>query len=267
MNVQAHDKIVFFDIDGTLLNKRKQIPSSTRLAIRLLQEQGIMTAIATGRTPFLFAFVREQLRMDSYVSINGQYVVLDGQPLYTNPMDTAMLDELSAMAVANNHPLAFCSEQLVTVTVADHPYINASLGGLNIPHPPVEHDYYKRSPVYQCHLFCNAEEEAEYIRRFPDLSFVRWHELASDVLPAGCSKAVGIRKILEARGIPRQNSYAFGDGLNDIEMLSYVGTGIAMGNAEDEAKAAADFVTASIDEDGILRGLIRAGLIEANAMR
>ena len=68
--------------------------------------------------------------------------------------------------------------------------------------------------------------------------------------------------MLEATGIDIENSYAFGDGLNDLEMLKMVGTGIAMGNAVDEAKAVADYVTTSCSNDGIWNGLVRLGLIK-----
>ena len=82
-----------------------------------------------------------------------------------------------------------------------------------------------------------------------------------DVIPAGGSKAKGIEAVLKHIGRSKDEVVAFGDGLNDVEMLSYVGLGIAMGNANDEVKSYANHVTSSVDEKGIRRGLEHAGLL------
>ena len=72
-------KIVFFDIDGTLLDHEKNLPDSTKKAIKLLQDNGVFVAIATGRAPFMFTNLREELEIDSFVSFNGQFVVFENQ--------------------------------------------------------------------------------------------------------------------------------------------------------------------------------------------
>ena len=89
----------------------------------------------------------------------------------------------------------------------------------------------------------------------------RWHPLFTDLIPEGSSKAVGIECLLKHFGIRREETMAFGDGANDIEMLDYVGTGVAMGNAADIVKAHADYVTDSSDDDGIANALTRLGII------
>ncbi|WP_068776212.1 Cof-type HAD-IIB family hydrolase [Paenibacillus sp. FJAT-26967] len=257
--------IVFFDIDGTLLDEDKQIPDSTRKAVRMLQERGVFTAIATGRNPVMFENILEELNIDSFVSINGQYVVFEGRELYTHPMDTDKLAELVQRADEQGHSLAYCGHPDIRVSSLN-PHVMESYEGLKLPCPDAEPDFYKHSPVFQGHLFCDAESEKEYAKLFPHYRFVRWHEHAVDVLPEGSSKAIGILEMLKAVGIPNENCYAFGDGLNDIEMLASVGTGIAMGNAVPETKAAADYVTSSCSEDGILRGLIAVGLLPQEAL-
>ena len=85
--------------------------------------------------------------------------------------------------------------------------------------------------------------------------------MSTDILPNGGSKAEGIKKMLEILGIPREHVYAFGDALNDKEMLEFVGTGIAMGNAVQEIKDIADMVTKSVDQEGIKYGLEMVGLL------
>jgi len=79
-------KIIFFDIDGTLLDHDKKLPASTKKAVQLLKEQGHEVAIATGRAPFMFKDLREELDIQTYISFNGQYIVLNGEVLYKNPV-------------------------------------------------------------------------------------------------------------------------------------------------------------------------------------
>jgi Cof subfamily protein (haloacid dehalogenase superfamily) len=256
--------IVFFDIDGTLLNEEKVIPESTKQAVHRLQEKGIHTVIATGRVPNMFYWIRKELNIDSYVSMNGQYVVFEGKEIYANPIDTSMLQSLTEMTAENGHGLAYCSHNDFKVNSANHPFIESGFDSLLIAYPEVDLDFYKKNRIFQGHLYCESKYEPMYAERFPTLNFVQWHDCAFDILPNGGSKAVGIHKLLEALNISKENSFAFGDGLNDIEMLTEVGTGIAMGNAVPEAKAAADIVTASSSEHGILKGLIDIGLLNGS---
>ena len=89
----------------------------------------------------------------------------------------------------------------------------------------------------------------------PHCESTRWNPLFTDVVPQGSSKAVGIDKIIEHYGISLDETMAFGDGGNDMAMLRHAGIGVAMGNAGDEVKAVADYVTDSVDKDGIWNAL------------
>ncbi|MFJ7729162.1 Cof-type HAD-IIB family hydrolase [Neobacillus sp. NPDC097160] len=254
--------IVFFDIDGTLLNEEKKIPASTKKAVRLLQEHGIHTVIATGRVPKMFYWIQQELSIDSYVAMNGQYVVFNGQEVYANPINSERLHSLSTMTASNGHALAYCSHLDYKVSKSNHPFIEAGFDSLMMPYPEVDEEYYKHLSIYQGHLYCDLSDAQMYFDHFPDFSFVKWHDNAYDILPKGASKAVGISKMLEVLGINKEDSFAFGDGLNDLEMLTMVGMGVAMGNAVPEAKAAADYITTSSSDDGILNGLIKVGLLK-----
>ncbi|KOO41954.1 hydrolase Cof [Priestia koreensis] len=254
-------KIVFFDLDGTLLTHQKTILESTKQAIRLLKENGVYVAIATGRVPTTFQWIREELDIESYVSINGQYVVFEGKEIYENPVDKQWLHELTQRATEKGHAVGYCNHEHVKVNEPGNPNIENSYAHLDINYPEIDGTLYQRAPIYQAHLYCDRASEKWYVDQYPAYKFVRWGDYALDVLPAGGSKAVGIQQMLKQVGIKLENSYAFGDALNDIEMLETVGTGIAMGNGVPEAKKAADMVTTSCDEDGILNGLIAVGLL------
>lgn len=254
--------VIFFDIDGTLLNHNKELPSSTKEAIFKLKEQGHEVAIATGRAPFMFEDLRKELDIRTFVSYNGQYVVLNNEVLYANPLNIPSLEKLTEAALHNNHPVVFMDHEDMKANVPEHNYIKESIATLKISCFPT-HDphYYKGRELYQTLLFCPEGEEQQYEQEFQDFDFVRWHPVSVDILPKGGSKAKGIEKLVEKLEFPEERQYAFGDGLNDIEMLLAIKNSVAMGNAEETVKAAAKYVTKSVEDDGILHGLQLVGLL------
>ncbi|MCM3728163.1 Cof-type HAD-IIB family hydrolase [Neobacillus cucumis] len=253
--------IVFFDIDGTLLDHNKQLPSSTKHAIQALKREGHDVAIATGRAPFLFENLREELEIDSFVSFNGQYVVLGGEVIYKNPLNTKALDSLTKFANKYNHPLVYMGHEIMKANSQYHPHIDVSIGTLGVSHPGYDPHYFVDREIFQALLFCPDEEEAQYRDGLKDLNFIRWHQFSMDVLPLGGSKAQGIEKAIEKLGYTKEQVYAFGDYLNDIEMLQFVGNGVAMGNAPDLVKNVAKYVTKDVSDNGIAHGLKLVGLL------
>ncbi|WP_083189624.1 Cof-type HAD-IIB family hydrolase [Paenibacillus sp. KS1] len=252
--------IVFFDIDGTLLNEQKRIDPSTKQAITQLQQSGIYTAIATGRCPASFKWVCEELNIHSFVSMNGQYVVFEGQVIHDNPIPAAEVDRLTTMADERNHPLVYLQADAMQKSMMQNTFIEA-LKQFQIERLPVRQVSDSNKPVYQILLFCNEQDGMEYAAHFPDYQQHRWGTNAVDFLHADTTKAVGLQKMIEHAGFSREHCYAFGDGTNDIEMLQFVGTGVAMGNASDDIQMHANYVTSSNNEDGIRNGLQAIGLI------
>jgi len=255
------DKIVFFDIDGTLLDYDKTISESTKAGIELLKRNGIFVAIATGRAPFMFETIRQELDIDSYVSLNGQYVVFENQRIYSRPLDKDVFHALANDSNRNNHPLVYLTEDCMIANRDNHPMIQESLDSLHFPYPEVDKDFYQSREIYQSLLFCEEGEERYYVKHYPMFEFIRWHPFSVDVLPKGGSKAIGIQKMIEKLGVKMEQTIAFGDGLNDVEMLKTVGTGVAMGNAHPNAKSVSQFVTKDVDEDGIFYALKELKLI------
>lgn len=259
-------KVVFFDLDGTLLNDNKVVLESSKRAIRVLQDKGIYTVISTGRSPRMFDWLLDELNISSYVSMNGQHVVFEGAEIYSNPMDPDMVHDLTTTAHRYGHGLAYSNYQNIRVNAENHPLIYPSYEYLKIDYPVVETEFYKHSPIHQIQLYCERNYAPFYMQRYSDYTFLEWGDNASDMLPKGISKAVGVHKIMERLGVKRENSYAFGDGTNDFEMLDFVGTGIAMENGIPDLKAKADFVTTSCSDDGIANGLMGVGLLESSIL-
>jgi Cof subfamily protein (haloacid dehalogenase superfamily) len=254
-------KMIFFDIDGTLLDHEQKVPDSTKDAIAYLKTIGHEVAIATGRAPFMFESLRIDLGIDSYVCLNGQYVVFKGIVIFRNAIGDSLLHSLTEAVVAHDHAIVYMGVNEMKSNVAEHRYIQSSIGPLHIEIPGHDPLYYLHHDVYQAMVFCPQDDEPVYRSTFTDLHFVRWHPVSMDVVPATGSKAQGIARMIEATGIAREDTYAFGDNYNDIEMLKFVGHGVSMGNAPDLVKKAAKYVTKNVNDDGVLHGLKLVGLL------
>lgn len=254
-------KLIFFDIDGTLLDHEKQLPVSTEQAIAKLKEAGHYVAIATGRAPFMFPKLREKLGISTYISFNGQYVVLDNKPIFTNPLDKKELVRLTEQAVIHDHPVVFMDQNDMKANIPYHSRIESSIGSLKFDHPAYDPAYLENREIYQSLLFCIAEEQSPYEQEFTKFDFIRWHEFSTDVLPTGGSKANGIEAVVNKLAMKKEDVYVFGDGPNDLEMLQYTPNSVAMGNALPEVKEVASFVTKDVGDDGILHGLKYMGLL------
>lgn len=257
-------KLIFFDIDGTLLDHDKKIPPSTKAAIKELKANGHEIAIATGRSPFLFKELLEELDIVSYVSMNGQYVVYRGEVIHSNPIHSDTLQSLTKFAVQSDQPILYVSEEHMRMNVVQHVRVDSSYGPLKIEMPECDPNYYIGREIYQAIVFCTEDEQTLYEHEYKEvLRFVRWDEFATDVLPLGGSKAAGIEHLINHLGIEAEEVIAFGDHLNDLEMLQFVGHGVAMGNAQPEVKKVARYITSDVDQDGIMMGLKQLGLISS----
>jgi len=254
-------KLIFFDIDGTLLDHEKHLPKSTEEAIDKLKQAGHYVAIATGRAPFMFSNLREKLGVSTYISFNGQYVVLDNEPIVKNPLDKGELIRLTEQAVIHDHPVVFMDHKDMKANIPYHSRIESSIGSLKFDHPAYDPAYLEGREIYQSLLFCTAEEQGSYEKEFTKFDFIRWHEFSTDVLPTGGSKAIGIDAVVNELGMNIEDVYVFGDGPNDLEMLQYTPNSVAMGNALPEVKKVASFVTKDVTDDGIVHGLKHMGLL------
>ncbi|AOZ93707.1 Cof-type HAD-IIB family hydrolase [Paenibacillus crassostreae] len=254
-------RMIFFDVDGTLLDQHQRLPSSTKNAIKALQRDGHEIAIASGRSPFMIDDLAEELQIDSYVGFNGQYVILKGELIYHNPIESELLSSFSQFAIGNHHPLVYLNQESMRSNILYHSRIETCIAVLQHEHPKYDPQFHINRKIYQAMLFCTEDEELNYRNHFKGLEFVRWHPYAMDVLPAGGSKAIGIAQLIAKLGFSPDEVYAFGDNLNDIEMFRYVGNSVAMGNSPVSLKRLAQFVTTDVDQDGIANGLRMMGLI------
>ena len=261
-------KLVFFDIDETLYVKDKAyIPPSVYTAIRKLKERGIVPGIATGRARGVFPptinELIEQENIDMMVTINGQHNSYQGKVIERHPIAIAKIERLVAFFEQQQIVYAFISNEGIAVSgitstmqTALHPITTNYV---------VDKQHYRQYEVYQMLAFYDANQDALIQASGvlgDDLKVLRWHEYSVDVLEDAGSKARGIDTIARHLGYTAANVMAFGDGINDSEMIAYVGLGVAMGNALPSLKQIAQYVTSDIEDDGILNALIALKIID-----
>lgn len=247
------EKIVFFDVDGTLLpGGAGKIPADTEQALFALREKGIGVVLCSGRHPnevkdFLY------LPFDGFVHLNGQLCLdAEGRTLFANPIvgaDKALLLErfeekqLPMILVERGRQFMNCHSPQVKL-VQDECALEIY---------PIEP--YRGADILMATIFTDQE------LTFGALEVGRWHAWACDVYHTGAGKRKGLEVFMREFGVARANTLAFGDALNDVEMLKFAGLGIAMGNGYAEAKRAADYVTDAADRGGIHKALVHFGLI------
>ncbi|MFD1066731.1 Cof-type HAD-IIB family hydrolase [Oceanobacillus locisalsi] len=253
--------VVFFDLDGTLLTSENKVAESSIKAIEKLIENDGIPVLATGRPAFETKKIRAATGIGSAVLMNGQFIVHEGDVIYRNRINPVQLKKLGDYAAQRDVTLCFhTAEQIYTTNdQSDLLKKDCAYSGRKIP--VVDDDVYMNKPVYQVEIFIE-EGEKEFEEKFPELHIVRNSPYNCDVFSKGVSKATGIKKFLELTGLSKENTYAFGDGLNDLEMFEFVKTSVAMGNSVEEVKETATYVTNAADDGGVAEGLKLCGLID-----
>ena len=254
-------KAIFFDIDGTLISfKTHKIPQSTMQALEEVHKKGIKLFICTGRPPTDIKFLTKELHdlFDGYITLNGQYCydkndnIIHEQTLDKNDL-TVLTDYLKDKDIACGFiELDYFYYNLRNQYLDD---FDKALGGTA---PKRFVDSMQRiytHKTYQLNLFLPEEDEALILKMMPNCRSVRWCPFVGDIIPKDGGKATGIKYVLDYYGIDIDECMAFGDGGNDVEMLGFAKIGVAMGNALDNVKKAADYVTSDVDDDGILNAL------------
>ncbi|EIJ68995.1 Cof-type HAD-IIB family hydrolase [Pasteurella bettyae] len=265
-NLRDQIKIVFFDIDETLIMKFEDIlPDTVLPAIRKLKQNGIIPAIATGRSRCSLPTKIKQLiaeePIELFVTMNGQLAVFKDQTIEKHPIPTAKVQKLVDFFDAHNISYAFVSDDDVAVSEIN-PKQQSALDPILTDYI-VDKDYFKHHEVFQLLPFYD-ESQDELVTNagiLDGLRVVRWDKDSVDLFDAEGSKARGIAAAIKKLGFQMENVMAFGDGLNDLEMLSTVGVGVAMGNAHEDLKKVANYVTDRIENDGIYNFLIKSNLI------
>ncbi|MEG1946663.1 MAG: Cof-type HAD-IIB family hydrolase [Lachnospiraceae bacterium] len=258
-------KAIFFDIDGTLWDKQQQIPDSTKEALALLKEKGHYLFISSGRTK---AFIPEkklmQFGFDGILAGCGTYGEFQEEvkyyhkiPLSQIQQDCEFLNKIGATYVLEGRHYLYMDEERFPEGDPFPIWMRNTLAERLLPIRGNENqlEVSKMSVNYMDNI---KQVEEEFSKRY---QIIHHREKVMEIVPKGLNKATGIQEICKLLGIAREDTYAFGDSRNDLEMLEYVAHSVAMGNGTQELKDVAEYVTTDLWDNGIYNGLKFYGLI------
>ena len=250
-------RAAFFDIDGTLVGfHEEEVRDEVLVALDALRARGISGFISSGHPKGLIHNLRDY-PFDGYITCNGSLVTLGGEILHSAPIRPEPARRIAEIAGEQHFPCAaFFAEE---IGINFHNETTARINELlHVPTLPLIdlREKVRTEPVFAYTVYVTeAQWEAHFRGKVDGVAWPRWHPEFVDVTPDDSSKATAIARVLERLGLDRSEIIAFGDGGNDIDMLRYAGIGVAMGNADETVKAAADYVTTDVDADGIRNAL------------
>ena len=255
-------KIIFFDIDGTLIDPATgKISSKTVEALRRLKEKGILRCVVTGRPPASLPDFGE-IHFDVTATFNGSFCCTETQTIYSNPLPPATVDKLLSNIAALGRPVSLALRDRLSANGVDQDLADYyAIAGLTLTADP-QFEEARKEDVYQIMLGCRDTDHPAILRGTDNAKIAVSWERAADVIPSSGGKGSAIAHILDYYGLSAREAMAFGDNQNDIEMLQAVGNGIAMGNAVPQLKAIADAVCRPVQEDGIYHYCLEHGLID-----
>ena len=269
-------KALFFDIDGTLVNFQGKMPESAKHALLQVQKKGHLIVICSGRSicqiyPWLM-----DMKFDGIIAAAGAYVEYDHQAVCDYHMDKktvalvcSLLDEAHALYSAQ-------TRNRIIMTKDCKKSIDSKFRSMCVDRDVVEQvnkcvlidEHLEQHQNIEKIIFFDSKIPIAILRQrlkeccdVTEISFNLPTESDGEISCKGINKAFGIQKFIEHAGIAREDTVAFGDGPNDFDMMAYAHVGVAMGNAIEDIKKQADYVTTGIDEDGIEHALQELGLL------
>ncbi|MCH4286551.1 MULTISPECIES: HAD family hydrolase [Bacillota] len=255
-------KYFFFDIDGTLTSvKNGLVPNSTKKAVQLAKQQGHFVAIATGRPYYFTKAVAEEVGIEHLVCNGGNDLYVNHECIRHTSLDRAF--SLAVIDECLKKDISFCvsvEDSLKRITHNDRftkdLYGDPCIGDLEI----IENIDYHQFPQFERIIIAmpaGREKTLDVFQKYP--LPMRYHPNSCIIEPD--HKDEGIRDMIKQLKGKHEDVVVFGDGRNDIKMFQVAAFSIAMGNAIDEVKNVADYVTKDSDQDGIYEAMKHFGWI------
>ncbi len=272
------NKVIFLDIDGTLVDRTLQVPESAAEAIKKAKANGHKLYLNTGRSRCqVFDHIWE-VGFEGFIGGNGIYIEEHGKELFHRPIPEVLTDKVIEYLEENEN--GFFVENNISL-YANRNYLPSLARLLDFS---VE-DAFKwttrvfPSTTFDCsewHMDANKisvvlteDVDIEKLKQFisPELTLGLWNMTSrkrgfSDIFQDGTSKGKAVKFIMNRLGKPLEDAYSFGDSDNDIEMIETTGIGVAMGNAIPQLKDVADHITDHVTEDGLANAFKHVGLID-----
>ena len=262
-------KIIALDIDGTLTNSRKEISPETHLTLMRYQQSGGKIILASGRPTQGIVPHAKNLRLDEYggyiLSYNGGCIIdcSTNNVMFRNKLPLSYIPEI--YDIIKDYPVGINTYEgdkiIVGNQINSYTELEGRINGMELKFVE-DFPKYVNFDITKCLLQGEPEVilklEKILSEKYQDrLGIFKSEPFFLEIVPLGVDKAKSIDRLLSMIGIKTDECIACGDGFNDISMIQYAGLGVAMSNASDVVKSAADYVTLSNDENGIAYLLCR----------
>ncbi len=256
------NKLLFFDIDGTLIDCNLgiyEIPDKTIKTLDKLKASNHDVFLATGRCPCFIMDGVNSYPFSGYVTCNGSYVEYKGEEIYKSIISSEAIRKTHEFCVQHNITYYLEGKDKIYVLDKNHPkHIEFQDNwGMKAEVVIDDFDFDTIETYIGMIVVNNIEQIPAMVEALSPYYDIQRHasDFSFDLTNKGVSKATGIEKLVEKLNRDMKDTVAFGDGRNDIEMLETVSLGIAMGNACPEAKEVSDYVCPRVDEDGITKAI------------
>ena len=257
---------VFFDYDGTLSDEKEGIYYPSKITVKTIneiREKGYFVCLATGRSK-CYAPPCGML-FDGYITSNGAYAEVCGEPVHRQAFNFVTLNEIMTYLDKRGIYYSADTQERCYAKDKNEESFKSMIENFNIPkeiYYPI--DGIEIGKIYKLLISYRTEEIYEdMVKAFAGRIRFDKHRFfkSTDASFVGVSKASGVRAVLRNINVPFENTYAFGDGTNDIEMLRSVKHAVAMGISADAVKEVAEYVTDSVVNEGVYKGLKHYGII------
>ncbi|RDW16943.1 Cof-type HAD-IIB family hydrolase [Oceanobacillus arenosus] len=258
-------KALFLDIDGTILKPDHTYTASTKDAIKQAKEQGIEVFLATGRPIHEISMLAEELTIDSGIGYNGAYAIYQNETVVDEPIDAAIIERFVKIAMENNHEFVMYTNGKNYFSNLDSPIVSKFSDAFQMKH----NEAYSEAVNHQILgvTVMNLEPSHPALYEFnPAFHLsqvnVEGAEHSYDIIRDSVNKGEAITELLKRINVAKEEAIAFGDGMNDKEMLRAVGEGFAMANAHPDLFQYAKRRTTSVTDSGIYNGLKELGIVK-----
>lgn len=248
----SHPQAAFFDLDGTLAVHNAAPSQEDTEAIRAFRSRGNKVFLNTGRSlGFLYSSILD-IGFDGIVAGAGAYARIGEKVIWRQTLSSEAVERV-IQYFARSGDLCILEGETGMFQVGRS--LNRPFDWPDIRSYTEFTDRFPGQAITKLSIFAKPDDTLRKMLG-ADFSLIE-HSDYAEAVPAGCSKSDGMLRVLKALRMEREDSIAFGDSMNDYDMIQCAGTGIAMGNAVEAVKAAADQVTLPYDQSGVAYALWR----------
>jgi len=258
-------KVLFLDIDGTLLTPDGTIEESTKAAISQVQASGLEVFLATGRPLHEIDDLAKELNIRSFIGYNGAYAIYQGEDIFQEPMDPVLVKHFIKIASEHQHEVVLYTNNKNVFTNMDAPVMRKFIKMFHLYKNESYSPLFNNDVLGMTIVNLKKDDVALYEKEDSiHLSQVNVEGMRHcyDVIRDKVNKGYGIQMVFKRLGISRECSIAFGDGMNDKEMLQIAGESFAMGNGHPDIFQYAKHKTTEVTDSGIYNGLKMLGLVD-----